>query len=104
MADERQLAACALHKPDMLEQVWAEFRQHFDDKMLANIVDAAWKYRQITRGMLSRETFDLILMRMAEALMEYVTDPEILEKIQLRWSKISVETSAKRGRITEHAN
>lgn len=54
--------------------------------------------------MLSRETFDLILMRMAEALMEYVTDPEILEKIQLRWSKISVETSAKRGRITEHAN
>jgi hypothetical protein len=61
MADELRLAGCALCKPDMLDIVWGELKPHFKDTRAASLVEAAWKYRQITRGMLTRDTLAELL-------------------------------------------
>ena len=46
------------------------------------------------KSMITMDTFNLLMYRMAEVLMKHVSDPEVLERIQLDWAKISVETRA----------
>lgn len=50
------------------------------------------------QSMISLEIFNTLMYRMAESMMKYVTDPEILDKIQMDWQKISVETTAKKNK------
>lgn len=49
------------------------------------------------KASISMDMYNLILYKMSEVLMKYVTDPEILDKITDGWSRIAVEQSATKG-------
>ncbi len=68
--------------------------------LLAEQIRRQWDSMQDKKfkTMMSMDVFNLINMRMGEAVAEFVTDPELLEKIMRKWERISVEASTKNNR------
>lgn len=56
------------------------------------------------RTAITKEVFDVIQQRMAEIVMKYITDPDILEKIAVDWSRILVDPATKRQRAIAGAS
>jgi hypothetical protein len=88
-------------------KLYVDARQDFDPETIKSITILQEQIRKTIetvnnkkfQTMITKETLDLILFRMAEALMKYISDPEILQKISVEWERISVETNPKK-RIT----
>ena len=87
-------------------KLFLDDKQDFDPETVRSFTLLADQLRKVVetindkrfKASISLETFNLIQYRMAEVLMRYITDPEILEKISGDWAKIAVETSAKKNR------
>jgi hypothetical protein len=60
--DETELLVCSLHKPECLEDIWSEFRNHIQNVQVLSLLEAAWKYKRITKGgMLTRQALSDML-------------------------------------------
>ena len=83
-------------------KLFLEDKQDFEPETVKSLTLLAEQLRKTVdsiadkkfKSMITMDTFNLLMYRMAEVLMKHVSDPEVLERIQLDWAKISVETRA----------
>lgn len=88
-------------------KLFLDDRQDFEPETVRSLTLLADQLRKTVetindkrfKASLSVETFQIIQYRMAEVLMKYVSDPEILDRIADDWKKIAVDNATTKNKL-----